>query len=444
MRRLLLLFLLVVLAAVPAFAANDKTAEHVAQRAAAAELAESPRDGNIPSYRLSPPDLAKAAHLEHVRTVLELGGTAWGIVSLFLLLHFGVIGGMQRAVNSRFRNRWAQGYIFLLLFLVATTLLSLPLDVYGQALRRRYGLSVQSWGSWTGDQLKGLGLGWAFGGLMIMLLFLVIRKAPRRWWFVFWIVFIPIMLAGITVTPYVIDPLFNKVEPLNASNPELVRRLEQVAQRGHMNIPPERMFLMKASEKSTTLNAYVTGFGSSKRVVVWDTSITKGTPDQILFIFGHESGHYVLDHVVWGIVQALLGVLILLYLGYHLVRRLLQRYGTRWGVTDQAQWGALAVLLLVASVFGAITQPVSEALSRSKEHAADVYGQEAIHGLVANPAEAARGAFQILGQTSYDDPNPSPLIEWWTYSHPAIGRRAAFASHYDPWQPGMLPRYFPR
>ena len=422
--------------------AQETAAEHLADRAAQAELNEAPRDGNIRSYRLVPNDLVKAEHLEHVRAVLAFGGTAWGIASLFLLLHFGIVGQMQRAVTHRFHNRWLQGFGFVLLFTLATTLLSLPLDIYDQALRKHYDLSVQSWLGWLGDQAKGFGLGWLFGGLLTMLLFLVIRKAPRRWWLIFWGLSIPITLAGIFATPYIIDPLFNHFEPLNASHPELVKRLEQVAQRGHMNIPPERMFLMKASEKSTTLNAYVTGFGASKRVVVWDTSIAKGTPDQILFIFGHESGHYVLHHIGRGLAEALLGVLLMLYLGFRLMAPLLHRYGPRWGVTDQAQWGALAVLLLIASVFGAISQPISEALSRSKEHAADVYGQEAVHGLIANPQDAARGAFQILGQTSYDDPNPSPIVEFWTYSHPAIGRRAAFAAHYNPWEPGLNPKYF--
>ena len=440
MYRLLLRFVLlltVCLACGSTIVAEETAAEHLADRAAQAELRESPRDGNIRSYRLAPADLLKAGHLEHTRNILQLGGTVWGIVSLYLLLHFGVIGRMQRFVTGRFRNRWAQGYLFLLLFMLATTLLSLPLDLYDQALRRRYGLSVQSWLSWFGDQGKGFALGWGDRGLLVMLLFLILRRAPRRWWFVFWCLFIPISLAGIFATPYIIDPLFNHFEPLNASHPELVQRLEQVAQRGHMNIPPERMFLMKASEKSTTLNAYVTGFGASKRVVVWDTSIAKGTPDQILFIFAHESGHYVLHHILRGVAEGLLGTLLLLYLGFRLVQPLLHRYGARWGLTDQTQWGALAVLLLIASVLGAVMQPISEAMSRSKEHAADEYGQEAIHGLVSNPQESARGAFQILGETSYDDPNPSPLVEWWTYSHPAIGRRAAFAAHYEPWQPGL-------
>ena len=78
------------------------------------------------------------------------------------------------------------------------------------------------------------------------------------------------------------------------------------------------------------------------------------------------------------------------------------------------------------------------------EHAADVYGQEAIHGLVADPQATAKGAFDVLGTTSFSDPNPSPFYEFWTYSHPSIGRRAAFAKAYDPWAPGMEPKYFPK
>ena len=132
----------------------------------------------------------------------------------------------------------------------------------------------------------------------------------------------------------------------------------------------------------------------------------------------------------------------LLYLGYHCVQWCLRRFGPRWGILSQNDWGTLAILLLAFSIFSALLEPLSSTYTRSQEHAADVYGQEAIHGIVADPQATGRGAFQVLGETSYDDPNPSQFIEFWTYSHPSIGRRAAFAAHYDPWAPGMQPKYF--
>ena len=100
------------------------------------------------------------------------------------------------------------------------------------------------------------------------------------------------------------------------------------------------------------------------------------------------------------------------------------------------------MLLLAFSLFGLVSEPIQNTFSRHDEHAADVYGQEAIHGLVADPQAAAQGAFDVLGTTSFADPNPSPFYEFWTGSHPAIGRRAAFAKAYDPWAPGMEPKYF--
>lgn len=198
MRRFALLLLLLLFGGT-ALVAQETAAEHLADRAAQVELNESPRDGNIRSYRLPPGDLSIAERLEHRRTLLEFGGTAWGIVSLFLLLHFGVIGRMQRLITEHIRNRRAQGFLFVLLLLGATTLLSLPLDIYSQWLRRQYGLSVQSWASWLGDQAKSFSLAWLFGGLLAILLFTLIRKAPRRWWLGFWLLCIPITIAVSTL-----------------------------------------------------------------------------------------------------------------------------------------------------------------------------------------------------------------------------------------------------
>jgi STE24 endopeptidase len=444
LRRLPLLFvacIFLVLTVNLAGCANETTAEHAANVYAAQELAAAPPHGNIPDYSLSPSDLAKAQHLSTVHETLHFGDEAWGILSLLLLLGFGAIAWMRDTAVKLSNNRWAQGYVFLLLYLLAGTLLSLPLDLYAQHLSLQYGLSVQSWPSWFGDQAKTFALTWIIGGLLLMLLFWIIRKLPRSWWFAFWCVSIPIVLFGIFVAPY-IEPIFFKYQPLEKTNPALVAQLEQVVEKGHMNIPPERMFLMKASAKLTTLNADVEGFGASKRVVVWDTTIAKMTPDEIVLVFGHESGHYVLGHIGSTLVFTFAILFITFYLGYHFVQGALAKFGARWGVTSQNDWAALAVLLLAFSLFGILLEPIENSYSRMHEHAADVYGQEAIHGLVPDPQGTAVGAFDVLGKTSFADPNPNQLYEFWTYTHPSIGRRAAFGKAYNPWIPGMEPKYF--
>jgi STE24 endopeptidase len=438
LRRLLLicLFLTFALSA----RASETPAEHAASVYAQQELDAAPRHGNIPDYSLPPDKLAKAVHLDTVHNTMHFADELWGLISLLLLLIFGGIAWMRdRALRAR--NRWLQGFIFVFLFTLITSLLSLPLDLYSHHLSLKYGLSVQSWASWFGDQGKSFLLGLIVLDLIVMLLFWVIRKFPRHWWFDGWLVSIPLVLFGIFVAPY-INLLYDKFEPLQQTNPALVAQLEKVVAKGHMDIPPERMYLMKASAKTTQLNAYVTGFGSSKRVVVWDTSLQKGTPDEVLFIFGHESGHYVLNHIVIGVIFTILGLLLLLYLGYHFVQWAIRRFGPYWRVPSQNDWAAFAVLTLAFTLFGLLAEPIQNKFSRMDEHAADVYGQEAVHDLIANPQATAKAAFNVLGENSLVDPNPNPFIESWTYSHPAIGRRAAFATAYDPWAPGMEPKYF--
>jgi STE24 endopeptidase len=413
----------------------------VAQTATEAE-AQHRASENKAAYSLPPEKLARAIAYSRARTVLGFVDTGWGIVQLVLLLALGVAAWMRNVAVGLSGNRWLQGFTFVLLFLAITTVLGLPVDMYGHHLAVAYGQSVQHWGSWFGDQAKGFGLTLMFGGLLVMLLFWVIKKSPARWWFWFWIPTIATVLFGVFISPIFIDPLFNKFEPLAKSNPALVERLEQVVARGGIEIPPERMFLMKASEKVTGLNAYVTGFGASKRVVVWDTSIAKATPDEISFIFGHEMGHYVLNHIYKGIAFTAVVLLALFWLGYRGMQWLIARYGTAWGVPEQRDWAALVVLLLVIGVVSFLAEPITNGYQRRMEHDADVYGQEAIHGIVRDPQAVAQQGFQVLGEESLTDPNPNAFVEFWTFSHPSVGSRAAFAAAYDPWAPGATPKYF--
>ncbi|WP_263366318.1 M48 family metallopeptidase [Edaphobacter bradus] len=401
-----------------------------------------PADGK-PAYSLPPETLRKAVTFSHSRIALDFLSSGWGILQLILLLGLGIIARMRNFAVAVSRNRWAQGFVFTFLLLLVTTLLTLPLDMVGHHTAVEYGLSVQGWGSWFWDMAKTFALAFVFGGLLVMLLFWVIRRSPSRWWFWFWIPAVAVTVFAVFVAPIFLDPLFNTFESLGKTDPALVARLEQVVQRGGIEIPPDRMFLMKASEKVTTLNAYVTGIGASKRVVVWDNTISHATPDEISYIFGHEMGHYVLNHIYKTLAFLSVLMLVEFYLGYRCVGGLIRRYGrTRWQIDSQHDWGALAVLLLVFSVLSFLGEPIINAYSRAQEHAADVYGQEAIHGIVADPQSTAQQSFQLLGELSLSEPDPNPFVVFWSFSHPSISSRATFALRYNPWSQGEHPRYF--
>jgi Zn-dependent protease with chaperone function len=202
------------------------------------------------------------------------------------------------------------------------------------------------------------------------------------------------------------------------------------------------MFLMRASEKSNGLNAYVSGLGASKRIVVWDTTADRMPADEILFTFAHETGHYVLHHIAKGLALAAIGTFALCWLVARLAEWMVRRWGGRWQVPAITSLPALAVLLLAFSTLQAVTEPVSNFVSRAIEHEADVYGQEAMHGIVADPQKTAVSAFNHLGEAYLDDPEPNPFIVFWMYDHPSIQDRAIFAAGYNPWAPGQRPQFF--
>ncbi|MDW5264748.1 MULTISPECIES: M48 family metallopeptidase [Acidobacteriaceae] len=396
------------------------------------------------AYTLPPAKLKQAEGLFRVRTILYFVGSVWSILQLLLLLALGVPPRLRDIAVRAAENRLAQCFLFTLLLFGAIAVLDAPLYVYGHHLGLAYGLSVQHWPSWLWDQVKSFVMVWIVGGMLVMVLFWVIRRSPGRWWLWFWMPAMVAVLFGVFLAPVLVDPLFNKFEPLQQSNPALVAQLEKVVARSGISLPPDRMFYMRASSKVTGLNAYVTGFGPSKRLVLWDTTIKDATPDELSSVFGHELGHYALHHIALGLVFTGLLLLVAFFVGQKLTEWLLRRYGARWGIGSQNDWAFLVVLLLALNTLSFFLAPIENAFSRSIEHAADVYGQEAVHGIVADPQAVTQQAFQRLGEASLEDPVAHPFIEFWTYSHPSIESRAAFAATYNPWVIGEHPKFFPK
>jgi STE24 endopeptidase len=396
------------------------------------------------AYTLPAEKLARARSLYHWRTALDFADPLWDILVLVAILGSGWAGKMRDWALRITQRRWLQGLCFIPPFLLLTMVLQLPLTMAGHHVSLAYGLSIQRWGSWFLDWTKAALLDLLAGTVIVTVLFAIIRVSPRRWWIWIWLLSLPTEVFLVFILPVVVDPMFNQFEPLAKTNPALVQQLERVVQKTGMDIPPTRMFLMQASRKVTGSNAYVTGFGASKRVVVWDTTIKSSPIDEILVVFGHELGHYILDHIRRGLVIGSVISFVFLWLGFHLAGFLVKRYGERWQIASLQDWAALAVLLLVLSVLSFVAEPIGNAISRAQEHEADVFGQEVVHGIVANPAQVEVDSFQRLGEQFLDYPYPNPFVVFWSYSHPTTAARVAFATKYNPWQPGRHPRYFDR
>jgi len=421
---------------------------------ATAQMASPPSDSAVPiatknsgpakltqAYALPPDKLAKAIALSRIRNVLDITDSIWGVVVLWLLLVTRAAAALERWTQRTASRRWIQGLMFFALFLGITAMADLPLSLIGHHYSRAYGISVQGWGSWFGDLGKALGLEIAIGGPILLLLNWIVRRWPRRYWLGAWAATVPILVLSIFVEPF-FEPIFDKYEPLQQDHPALVQELEKVAARTGTDIPPERMYLMKASLKTNGLNAYVAGIGSTKRIVVWDTTAGRIPDDEVLFIFGHESGHYVLHHIPKAIACYSVALFFVYWACAGFAAWMVRRFGKRWGAAEIPSRTGFVVLIFAVSLAGFLLEPASNAYSRHFEHQADVYGQEAIYGIVADPQKTAVAAFNALGEAWLDDPNPNPFIEFWLYNHPSTEHRAEFAMHYDPWKNGGHGEFF--
>ena len=369
----------------------------------------------VTTYTLSPEKYEKAVAFSRAKYRLYFIDFVYGLIVLAALLAWRVAPKFRDWAERVSQRRFVQVLIFAPLIVLALDLLGLPISIYRQWLSLKYEQSIQGWGSWFWDWTKSEIIGLVLSAFLIWILYGVVRRSPRRWWFYFWLASLPIIVFLIFISPLIIDPLFFKFTPLEAKQPELVSQIEQVVKRGGLEIPRARMFEMNASSKLKSVNAYVTGFGASKRVVVWDTTIARTTPGQTLFVFGHEMGHYLLKHIPRTIAFISVVLLIALFLGYHAMHAAQRRWGERWAIHGIDDWASLPVLLLFFSVFSFFASPVINTYSRWQEHEADVYGIEVIHGVVPNPQDTGAEAFQILGEISLADPNPHPFIKVWLY-----------------------------
>jgi len=395
----------------------------------------------ITSYTL-PPDLyRKARNRGRIEFAARVLGFFYGLAVLWFILRSKLSAKFRDWAEKRSRKRFVQAFLFTPALVLTIGVLQLPLDIFDECIAKLYKISVQHWPSWFGDWGKGQLLAIGVGGLLVWILYAVIRKSPKRWWLYFWMISLPLTMFGAFITPYMIDPLFNKYEPLEAKAPLLVPQLERVSRRAGQEISPARMFWMNASDKTVSTNASVNGFGASKRIIIWDTTLAQETTDEVLTDFGHELGHYVLGHIWKGFVFGATMFFVLLYCGFRTIGWLLARYGAAWGIRGLDDWASLPALLFLITLFAVAAGVLGNSFSRYQENQADIYGLEVTHGIVPDSGQAFAHSFQVYGENVLVDPDPNPIDVFLFYDHPTVRDRIHLAATYDPWSHGRTPQF---
>lgn len=384
-----------------------------------------------------PEPSAKAVRYYRTGNFVWIVATLWGLLVPALILFSGFSTRMRRWAQRLGRYWYFTLAIYFILFMVVTTALDLPLDFYTGFMRpHEYGLSSQALPKWIHDELIGFGLGLMGGAMFLWIPYLLLRRSPRRWWFYTWLASIPLMLFLAFVQPIWIAPLFNHFGPMQ--DKALESRILAEAHRA--GIKSARVFEVDKSADTNELNAYVTGIGGSTRIVLWDTIIKRLDPNQLLFVLGHEMGHYVLGHVWRGLILGSLFLLTGLWLVQRTAGWALRRFGTRFGFSELGDVASLPLLMLIFGIFAFVLTPASLAYSRHQEHEADRFGLEITHD-----NHACATAFVALTEHDLGYPRPGALYKFWRSTHPPLGERIDFCNRYHPWlqgEPGKYARYF--
>ena len=404
-----------------------------------ASVAQPPQ-GAVFEYRPSPAEYARAKTYSNAHYRHFFVNTLYGFLLLLALLRWRVAPVLRDLAEHASPRRFVQLIIFAPLILLTIAVLGIPSEIWDQWLDRAFGLSVETWPAWCSDWITNQIISLIIGTVLVGVLYGIIRRSPRRWWFYFWLASLPVLVAFLFLKPLVVDPLFYTFKPLAGAEPALVSEIQKVTRRGGIEIPADRMFVMNASTKTTQLDAYVTGFGASKRVVVWDTMVAKATTPETLFVFGHEMGHYVLLHLPKGIACA--GV-ILLFLLPRLPPRALDRRPLEnpMGYSRLRRLGFFPGALPSYQPVGIsrhtrFQRRLSPLRARSRPH-----GIEVIHGVVADPNQVAAHYFEKSGEVNLSDPDPDWFAKLWFYDHPTRPERIHFVATYDPGSQGKDPKY---
>lgn len=383
-----------------------------------AQLKGSPAD---PQTFMNDRELLLSQEYSQIRNLLFFLSVPFEWLIYILVLVIGISAKFRdwSKVSAKFSILQTAIYLFWLSLLVEV--LSFPLSWISYNVSKTYNITVQSTQGWMKDLLIDFWVNYALMIVIVGVLFWLIRRNEKRWWFHAWLLSIPFSMFLMFVQPVIIDPLYNDFFPL--TNKELETKILEMADRAE--IPADHVFEVNMSEKTNALNAYVTGIGSNSRIVLWDTTLQRLNEDEILFIMAHEMGHYVMKHIYIGIAGYLLITLVGLFIISKLMTFMVRKWGHLFKISSVKDIAVLPVFLLLISVLSFVSDPVSNAVSRHQEKSADLYALE-----MTEDNKAAVSSFQELSKAGLSQVNPPFLVKMFRYGHPTMLERITYTNEF--------------
>ena len=340
---------------------------------------------------------------------------ALGLLVVSALGLTGVGARLVRAVARPLGGGWVwQVVLGTLAVTVVVRLVTLPLRARSETVLREYGLSTQTWGTWTLDLLRNVLVDAGLNALALLALVGIARVARRSWWAWGAGATAALVVAGSFAYPLVVEPVFNSF----ASLPDGSLRTQVLALAERDGVPVDDVLVADASRRTTALNAYVSGFGSSRRIVLYDTLVERATPDEVALVVAHELGHADEDDVLVGTLLGALGAAaavcgLAVLLSWS---PLLRRSGAD-GMHDPR---IVPLLLALVAVGTLVVGPASNLVSRRVEARADVHSLD----LTRDPRTFADSQ-RRLALSNLSDLDPHPLAYALFATHPSTTERLA-------------------
>jgi STE24 endopeptidase len=307
------------------------------------------------------------------------------------------------------------GLIFFGILAMISSVLDIPFSLYSTfVIEKKYGFSTITLKLWLADLIKNLLISAILMGILMGAMLTLINFAEHSWWFWVWLVFSGFQILMVWLYPVLIAPLFNKYEQVqdDALKEAIIALMAEVG------LKTEGVFQVDAGKRSTHTNAYFTGLGKTKRIVLYDTLLKSHSSDEILSVLAHEAGHWKKKHIMKQLIFMEIASLAVFYLIYRLMDWPLL-YHT-FGFEEKLSYVGL---LLIAALFGTVTfflTPLGATVMRKFEREADDYCLNLI-----GAAKPMANALKRLAKDNLANLHPHPLYAWFYYSHPPLAERIA-------------------
>lgn len=346
------------------------------------------------------------------RTKFSFITSAFGFVLSVAMLISGGFGWIDSILRPLIQNEILLALTFFGVLMLASDLLTLPFQLYSTfVIEERYGFNRTTIKTFITDKLKGYLLGALVGGSLLALLIYMIQAIGPTFWIWFSIIAAVFVLFINMFYTTVILPLFNKLTPLD--NGELKNSIEAFSHK--VSFPLDNIFIIDGSKRSKKANAFFSGIGKKKKIVLYDTLISNHTTDELVAVLAHEVGHFKKKHIIWGYVLSVVQIVFTLFILSLMVFN--ENLSLALGGTQLAIHLNLLAFGILFSPISGVTGLLMNIYSRNNEFEADAYARETFD------ADALTNALKKLSVDNLSNLYPHPLYVFFHYSHPPLLKR---------------------